>query len=69
MNNFNKEFLLLLCVIDSFNKNACVVPLKVEIGITITNAFQKSLNQSNRRWNKIWVDKGSKCINEVIVRR
>ena len=29
-------------------------------GITITNAFQKILKESNRKLNKIWVDKGSK---------
>ena len=36
--------------------NAWIVPLK---GITITNAFQKILIESNRKPNKIWVDKGS----------
>ena len=33
-------------------------PLKDKKGITITNAFQKSLDESNRKPNKIWVDKG-----------
>ena len=33
-------------------------PLKDQKGITITNAFQKSLDESNRKPNKIWVDKG-----------
>ena len=32
-------------------------------GITITNAFQKILDESNRRPNKIWVDKGSEIYN------
>ena len=27
--------------------------------ITITNAFQKIFDESNRKPNKIWVDKGS----------
>ena len=46
-------------VIDIFSKYAWVVPLKDKKGITITNAFQKILNVSNRKPNKIWVDKGS----------
>ena len=32
-------------------------------GITITNAFQKILGESNRKPNKIWVDKGSEFYN------
>ena len=31
--------------------------------ITITNAFQKILDDSNRKPNKIWVDKGSQFYN------
>ena len=34
-----------------------VVPLKDKKGITITNAFQKILEEYNRKSNKIWVDK------------
>ena len=29
------------------------------MGITITNAFQKVLEESNRKPNKVWVDKDS----------
>ena len=36
-----------------------VVPLKDKRGIT-TNAFQKILDSSNRKLNKIWVDQGGK---------
>ena len=32
-------------------------------GIMITNAFQKILDQSNRKPNKIWVDKGNEFYN------
>ena len=32
-------------------------------GITITNAFQKILGESNRKQNQIWVDKGSQFYN------
>ena len=40
--------------------NAWVIPLKDKNGITITNAFQKILDKSNHKPNKIWVDKGRK---------
>ena len=63
ISKFNKEFRFLLCVIDIFSKYAWVVPLKDKKGITITNAFQKILKESNKKPNKIWVDKGSKFYN------
>ena len=59
ISKFNKGYRFLLCVIDIFSKYAWVVPLKDKKGITITNAFQNILDGSNRKPNKIWVDKGS----------
>ena len=59
ISKFNEGVHFLLCVIDIFSKYACVLPLKDNKGITITNAFQKSLKESNRKANKIWADKGS----------
>ena len=56
---FNKGFRFLLCVIDVYSKYAWVITLKYKKGIKITNAFQKILNESNRKPNKIWVDKSS----------
>ena len=38
---------------------ANILPLKDKKGIIITNAFQKFLDKSNCKPNKIWVDKGS----------
>ena len=49
-----------------FVKYAWVVPLKDKRGITITNAFQKILKESNRKPNKIWVDKGSEFYNNSV---
>ena len=49
VNKFNKGL---------FSKYAWVVPLK-DKGFTISNGFQKILKESNRKPNKIWVDKGS----------
>ena len=48
---------------DICSKYAWVLPLKDKHGITITKAFQKILGESNRKPNKIWVDKGSKFYN------
>ena len=59
ISKFNKGFRFLLCVIDIFSKYAWVVPLKDKKVASIVNAFQKILDDSNRKLNKIWVDKGS----------
>ena len=56
---FNNKLRFLLCVIDLFSKYAWVLPLKDKKGVTIANAFQNILNDSKRKLNKIWVDKGS----------
>ena len=63
LSKFNKRFRFLLCVIDIFSKYAWVVPLKDKKGISIVNAFQLILKESNGKPNKIWVDKGSKFYN------
>ena len=54
---FNKVICFLLFVIDIFPKYAWVIPLKDEKGVAITNSFQNILKESNRKPNKIWVDK------------
>ena len=59
LSKFNKRFRFLLCVIDIFSKYAWVVPSKDKKGVSIVNAFQKILKESNRKPNKIWVYKGS----------
>ena len=63
INNFNKGFRFLLCSIDIFSKYAWVVPLKDKKGVSVVYTFQKILNDSNRKPNKIWVDKGSEFYN------
>ena len=62
----NKSIKYLLCAIDLFSNYAFVVPLKDEKGISITNAFNKIIKQSNRKPNKIWVDQGGEFYNHVI---
>ena len=61
-----KGITFLLCVIDIDSKYACVIPLKDKIGITITNAFQKILDKSNCKPNKIWVVKGIEFCNRSL---
>ena len=60
---YNKGIRFLLCVIDIFSKCAWVVPLKDKKGVAIATAFQSILKRSNRKPNKIWVDKGSDFYN------
>ena len=59
ISKFNKGFRFLLCVIDIFSKYAWVIPLKDKKCISIANGFQKILDGSKGKPNKIWVDKGS----------
>ena len=63
MSKFNKGFRFLLCVIDIYSKYAWVLPKKDKEGVSIVNAFQSILNKSNRKPNKIWVDKGCEFYN------
>ena len=63
LSKYNKGYKFLLCVIDIFSKYAWVIPLKDKKGISIVNAFQKILDDSKRKPNKIWVDKGSEFYN------
>ena len=46
-----------------YSKYVLVILLKDIKGSTFTNAFQKVLNESNRKRNKTWVDKGSEFYN------
>ena len=59
----NKSIKYLLCAIDLFSKYAFVVPLKDKKGISIVNAFNKIIKQSNKKPNKIWVDQEGEFYN------
>ena len=63
ISKFNKGFTVLLCAFDVYSKNAWGMPLKDKKGIAITNAFQKVLDESKCKPNKIWLDKGSEFYN------
>ena len=62
---YNKGIQFLLSDIDIYSKYAWVVPLKDKEGITITNAFQKMLNASKRKPNKISAGKGGEFYNII----
>ena len=63
LSKYNEGIRFLLCVIDIFSKYAWAIPLKDKKGVSIVTAFQNILKQSNRKPNKIWVDKGSEFYN------
>ena len=48
-----------------YSKCAFVIPLKDEKGISIVNAFNKIIKQSNKKPNKIWVHQGEEFYNNV----
>ena len=59
----NKGIKYLLCAIDLYSKYAFVIPLKDKKRISIVDAFNKIIKQSNRKPNKIWVDQGGAFYN------
>ena len=63
LSKYNKGIMYLLYAIDLFSKYAWVIPIKDKKGITIANAFQKILKESNQKPKKIWIDKGSEFYN------
>ena len=63
ISKFNEGFRFLLCVIDIFSNYAWVVPLKDKKGLSIVDAFRKTLDKPGRKPNKIWVDKRSEFYN------
>ena len=66
ISKFSQGIYFLLCDINIFNKYAWDIPLKEKNGIRITNDFQKTLDESNPKPNKIWVDKGSEFYNRLV---
>ena len=55
----------LLFIIDLYSKYAFVIPLKDKNGISILNAFDKTIRQYNRKPNKIWVDQVGEFYNNI----
>ena len=63
ISKYNKGIRYVFCANNLFSKYAWVVPIKDKEGVIIVNAFQKILDSSERKPNKIWVDQGSKFYN------
>ena len=61
----NKSVKHLLGVIDFCTNFAWVKPLKDKKGETVLNAFIKILSESNRKPNKLWIDRGSGFYNKI----
>ena len=59
ISKYNKRFQFLLRFINISSKCSWHVSLKDKKFITITNAFQKYLDETNPKPNKIWVDRES----------
>ena len=57
ISKLKKGFRFLLSVIDIYSKYAWVIPLKNKKGIKVTNVFQRILDESKHKPNKIWVDR------------
>ena len=49
--------------IDLFSKYERVVSIKDKKGVAIVDAFQKVIDNSKRKANKIWVGQGSEVYN------
>ena len=53
----------MLCVIDCFSKYAWVVSLKDKKDVFVVKPFQKILDDSAKKPNKMWVEKVSEFYN------
>ena len=63
ISKYDKDFQLLLCVINMLSICAWLFLGKIK---RYYNAFQKILDESNLKPNKIWVDKGSSFYNRSV---
>ena len=63
LGKFKKGIRFLWSFIDIYSKYVWVTPLEDKKGITITNTFEKILDESDSKSNKIWVDKDSEFYN------
>ena len=66
ISKFNKGFGFSLFVVDIFSKYAWDVPLKDKKVIAMVNLFEKVLDKSDCKSNKIWFDQGSEFYNKFL---
>ena len=63
LSKFNKVIQFLFCVSDIYSKCVWVIPLKDKKCIIITNSFQKILDESGWKPNKIRIDNSNEFCN------
>ena len=63
ISKYSKGIRYLICTIDLFSKYAWIFPLKDKKIVSIVNAFQKIIDNSKRKPNKIQADQGSEFYN------
>ena len=63
INIFDQKFRFSLSFIDIYSETVWVFSMKNKKTISITNAFQKILDESNCKPNKIWVNEGGEFYN------
>ena len=68
ISKFNKGIIFYYVFTDIISKYAWVIPLKDQKDITITNAFQKILAESNPKPKKIQVDKSIEYEYEIYMK-
>ena len=66
ISKFNKGLFYYAFYFYIFSKYAWDFPLKDKKGASVINAFQKILDRSGRKPNKIWVDKGNEFYNSSL---
>ena len=66
ISKYNIGIRYLLCAIDIFSKYAWVVPINDKKGVNMVNVFQKLLDSSKRKPNKMWVDQGNEFYNNYL---
>ena len=66
ISKYNIGIRYLLCAIDIFSKYLWVVPINDKKGVNMVNVFQKLLDSSKRKPNKMWVDQGNEFYNNYL---
>ena len=66
ISKYNIGIRYLLCAIDIFSKYVWVVPMNDKKGVNMVNVFQKLLDSSKRKPNKMWVDQGNEFYNNYL---
>ena len=64
--SFNCGVKYLLCEVDLFTKYTWIKPLRDKKATRVLQSLIETVNESNRKSNKIWVDQGGEFYNSFI---